>query len=856
MAYTYKHGDRPLEGYQIQRAVGRGGFGEVYYAVSDSGREVALKYLRDNPEVELRGITQCMNLKSPYLVNIFDVKQNAQGEYFVIMEYVNGPSLRDMLIAEPKGLGLQKAAFFVRELAKGLSYLHDRGIVHRDLKPGNIFYEDGYAKIGDYGLSKFISVSRHSAQTSSVGTVHYMAPEVGSGNYSKTIDIYALGVMLYEMLLGRVPYEGASMGEVLMKHLTQQPEVDQLPAPFADVIRKALAKDPKDRYQDVSEMVESIFGQEQIQESMRGFEPASLTIYAARAAQDVPRMQRSPVDLNIGGRKEGVAGFNPRGADIQGVGAQDFSKRFVERALGQAPVGSGLPAGVARPQRSGKMGIASLKPIVEQGDTIRSSVPISGSQRLLRLLSALVVTVLVSVGAGLISNDRQFDEFCAGAVGVILLSVVGLGIGNSLIPKLGPQAPGLIQRLLLTGCGALGCIFLGSGPHYVTDIIVPYLIMLFVLDWRHRIRMGLRGEFGWWEAVTASIWMFVGSAIADGDHLIFWAAGLGAGLSISLQAFSWACIRNPLPPDDDPNWPKRTTEPLELRQALASPETADNVAPPPAPMPETEAFSPHRGLLHLQLATRAFDRPSPRNRGGIIAASLLILMLSSVIALIENRPRALEAPATPQALFQMQTPEWSLEASREGGQVTGPGLAMKADASGAQVNTSQATIHVGSELNPLAAQPGNGWSVGRAGRIVQVWAWAGIVLCGGYILYKLVARRPAIPVSGIFNQPAMLSGDWAATPAMDVPVTNGVQPGSVRSHQPATRESRSVLIAYILWLFFGILGVHRIYCNRIGTALIWFLTGGLLGIGWLVDLFLIPRLVREADDRASGKFLV
>ena len=160
MAFTFKHGDRPLEGYEIQRGVGRGGFGEVYYAISDGGREVALKYLRENPEIELRGISQCINLKSPHLVSIFDVKQNATGEYFVVMEYISGPSLRDMLIAEPDGLGPQKAAFFLREIAKGLTFLHDRGIVHRDLKPGNIFYEDGYVKIGDYGLSKAISASQ------------------------------------------------------------------------------------------------------------------------------------------------------------------------------------------------------------------------------------------------------------------------------------------------------------------------------------------------------------------------------------------------------------------------------------------------------------------------------------------------------------------------------------------------------------------------------------------------------------------------------------------------------------------------------------------------------------------------
>src|SRR3954462_9597384 len=89
-SFQYKHGDRPLDGFTIQRAAGRGGFGEVYYAVSDSGREVALKVISGYEQIELRGISQCMNLKSPHLVTIFAVKQNAEGRWFVIMEFVSG----------------------------------------------------------------------------------------------------------------------------------------------------------------------------------------------------------------------------------------------------------------------------------------------------------------------------------------------------------------------------------------------------------------------------------------------------------------------------------------------------------------------------------------------------------------------------------------------------------------------------------------------------------------------------------------------------------------------------------------------------------------------------------------------
>ena len=137
--YQYQYGDKPLKEYTIQRAVGRGGFGEVYYAISDTGRQVALKAVQTYEQIELRGIQQCMNLKSPHLVSVFDAKYNADGKLFVIMEYISGPSLGDMIQTSSGGLGIQKTAFFLREIAKGLNYLHESGIVHRDLKPGNIF---------------------------------------------------------------------------------------------------------------------------------------------------------------------------------------------------------------------------------------------------------------------------------------------------------------------------------------------------------------------------------------------------------------------------------------------------------------------------------------------------------------------------------------------------------------------------------------------------------------------------------------------------------------------------------------------------------------------------------------------
>ncbi|MBY0521799.1 MAG: serine/threonine protein kinase [Gemmataceae bacterium] len=258
MKFTCSSGQRPLDGYTLKRGVGCGGFGEVYYAISDGGKEVALKLVRGNADIELRGIAQCLNLKHPHLVSLYDLKTDAQGDHWVVMEYVAGEPLNVVLNRHPNGLPPELAQQWFLAMSKAVGYLHDHGIVHRDLKPGNIFLENGILKIGDYGLSKFISSSQRTAQTQSVGTVYYMAPEISTGNYNKQIDIYAAGIMLYEMLTGRVPFEGESAGEILMKHLTSPPDLSKLPAAYIPIVGKALAKNPAQRYATMAEMAKAV----------------------------------------------------------------------------------------------------------------------------------------------------------------------------------------------------------------------------------------------------------------------------------------------------------------------------------------------------------------------------------------------------------------------------------------------------------------------------------------------------------------------------------------------------------------------------------------------------------------------
>ncbi len=252
--FTFASGDRPLDGYTIKHGIGRGGFGEVYYAMTDGGKEVALKLVQRHLDVELRGVSQCLNLKNPHLVALHDIKQAATGDYWVVMEYMTGESLADVVMRHADGMPTLDVLKNLRGICEGVGYLHDHGIVHRDLKPGNIFIEDGHVKIGDYGLAKYISASQRSGQTESVGTVYYMAPEIARGRYGKEIDLYAVGVMLYEMLTGRLPFVGESPGEVLMKHLTAEPDLNLLSEPFRSVVARLLAKDPESRYASVEAM--------------------------------------------------------------------------------------------------------------------------------------------------------------------------------------------------------------------------------------------------------------------------------------------------------------------------------------------------------------------------------------------------------------------------------------------------------------------------------------------------------------------------------------------------------------------------------------------------------------------------
>ncbi len=524
--YQYQHGDRPLEGYTIQRAAGRGGFGEVYYAISDGGREVAIKAVQNYEQIELRGISQCMNLKSPHLVTIFDVKYNDRNEPFVIMEYVSGPSLRELLTESPHGLGAQKAAFFLREIAKSLSFLHECGIVHRDLKPGNIFYENGYVKVGDYGLAKAISASRHSGHTITVGTVSYMAPEIGAGTYNRSIDIYALGVLLYEMLTGDVPFIGSSPAEILMKHMTVAPELNNVEEPFRKVIRKALAKDPAERYQTVQEMVEDLFGSENIRDSVSHFSPNELSVVAERVAAkaniaDTPRPPKPKAEVGaqttrgVGKELTETAQRFARQADAMGRKVADRVDAEAQKLLGSRPRAQSL-ADPVDPRQRRTLAILSMA-LVAFGAAL-----LSGSRGHFFQIGLTVFVMIAASAKTILSSRRRWFG--------------NLEPESQWVPRVVTCCLAALMASLIGGL--LGVVAHGpyGDPSGGVRLWLSMAIPMLLVDWG-RITSPQRSKR---LSLGSALWLgmlgFIASAIFGQNGLI--AASVLAGTSLVVQAYS------------------------------------------------------------------------------------------------------------------------------------------------------------------------------------------------------------------------------------------------------------------------------------------------------------------------------
>ena len=257
--------------YKIIKSIGEGGMANVYLAWDTIlEREVAVKVLRGDLSDDEKFIRRfkreansASSLKHPNIVEIYDVGED-NGKYFIVMEYVNGKTLKS-LIKKRGALNINEAIDIMLQLTSGIACAHDSYIIHRDIKPQNVMIlEDGRVKITDFGIAMALNSNELTQTNSVMGSVHYLPPEQASGSGS-TIksDIYSLGILMFELLTGKVPFKGDNAVEIAIKHMKDPiPSVREfnssIPQSVENIVLRACAKNPKNRYSSASEMYEDL----------------------------------------------------------------------------------------------------------------------------------------------------------------------------------------------------------------------------------------------------------------------------------------------------------------------------------------------------------------------------------------------------------------------------------------------------------------------------------------------------------------------------------------------------------------------------------------------------------------------
>jgi serine/threonine protein kinase len=252
-----------IPGYKIEHELGRGGMAKVYLALQESvQRRVALKVMSPvllvDPSFSARFMREARiaaNLNHPNIVAVFNVGAH-EDNHFIAMEYVPGGDLAAHCIG---GMPIADALRIAAEIAGALDYAHAKGFVHRDVKPENILFRDnGSTVLTDFGIARATNSNTQMTKTGAViGTPQYMSPEQARGKeLDGRSDLYALGIVLYEMLTGKVPYEGSDSVAVGIKHVTDPlPRLPQGLTQIQPLLERFLAKDPSHRYQTGDEAV-------------------------------------------------------------------------------------------------------------------------------------------------------------------------------------------------------------------------------------------------------------------------------------------------------------------------------------------------------------------------------------------------------------------------------------------------------------------------------------------------------------------------------------------------------------------------------------------------------------------------
>ncbi len=264
-------GQKISDRYQIIKAIGEGGMANVYLAYDTIlDRDVAVKVLRGdlaNDEKFVRRFQRealsASSLTHPNIVEVYDVGED-HGMYYIVMEYVEGRHLKDLIKKRGK-LTTSEVIDIMLQITDGMSVAHDSYIIHRDIKPQNIMIlENGLVKIMDFGIAMALNSTQLTQTNSVMGSVHYLPPEQASGKGATLqSDIYSMGIVMYELLTGKLPYKGDNAVEIALKQLKEplpdiREELPNIPQSIENIIIKATAKNPKNRYADAREMHEDL----------------------------------------------------------------------------------------------------------------------------------------------------------------------------------------------------------------------------------------------------------------------------------------------------------------------------------------------------------------------------------------------------------------------------------------------------------------------------------------------------------------------------------------------------------------------------------------------------------------------
>lgn len=264
-------GQKISERYQVIKSIGEGGMANVYLAYDTIlDRNVAIKLLRGDLASDekfvhrfQREALSASSLNHPNIVEVYDVGEDG-GDYYIVMEYIEGKHLKDLIKKRGK-LTTSEVVDIMLQITDGMSIAHDSYIIHRDIKPQNIMIlENGLVKITDFGIAMAMNATQLTQTNSVMGSVHYLPPEQANGNGSSLqSDIYSMGIVMYELLTGKLPFRGDNAVEIALKHLREsmpdiKEELPTIPNSIANIILKATAKNPKNRYTDAREMHEDL----------------------------------------------------------------------------------------------------------------------------------------------------------------------------------------------------------------------------------------------------------------------------------------------------------------------------------------------------------------------------------------------------------------------------------------------------------------------------------------------------------------------------------------------------------------------------------------------------------------------